>query len=197
MNGNDYKKLRLLDELSMNGSLSQREIASRLRVSLGFVNGMMKMLLMNEYFVISLNNKNKRTYELTDKGLFEKVRLNYEHFLSSHKNYHHVKERIIQLFRSLESSGINTVIFLGSGKLAYLASKLLKKTSLELVGIIDPNYKSINFMGIKILNINELKASDIDGIVVTAMPQQLEAFKSMLHLMPLSKIYYLDAFQNS
>ncbi len=192
MNGNDLNKLKILKEITGDGSLSQRALAGRLNVSLGFVNGLLKNLVNNNYCMINVSSKKKRTYVLTEDGHLEKTRLTYELILASYGNYHDTKDSMIHLFTMLESKGIKKVIFLGAGKLAFIASNLLKRTSMQLVGIIDPKWPSDDFLEIKILDFNILDTTGYEIIIVTAMPQQLGALMSELHFLPSSKIYYLD-----
>lgn len=90
--------LRLLED---NPQLNQRELASRLDVSLGKVNYVMKSLLDKGWIKARnfKNSKNKLAYAyvLTPEGIEQKARLTYQFLQRKMMEYEELKKEIEDL----------------------------------------------------------------------------------------------------
>jgi DNA-binding MarR family transcriptional regulator len=71
--------LRLMGEIERDASPSQRELSSRLNLSLGLVNTFIKRLVSKGYFKVKTMPRNRVKYFLTPKGLARKSRLTVEY----------------------------------------------------------------------------------------------------------------------
>ena len=76
--------LKLLREIEQTSETTQRELSSRLGISLGKVNFLLKALIDKGHIKVDnfkkSNNKSAYLYNLTPKGIEEKARISY-HFL--------------------------------------------------------------------------------------------------------------------
>lgn len=94
--------------IQQNPSISQRELASQLGISLGKSNYCVKAL-MNKGWVKAKNFKNsdnKRAYRyvLTPQGLEQKAKLSYRFLKRKEREYKLLHEEIAQLTAELEHS---------------------------------------------------------------------------------------------
>ena len=72
MDKEDLHVLRLMGEIDRNGNYSQRELSSRLNISLGLVNTFLKRLVNKGYFKVKTMPRNRVKYFLTPEGLARK-----------------------------------------------------------------------------------------------------------------------------
>ena len=73
-----FRSLQILDELSNNDSLTQRDLSSRLGIALGLVNSYIKNLIAKGYITVKAIPTKRYAYYLTPKGFAEKTRLTYD-----------------------------------------------------------------------------------------------------------------------
>ena len=101
----DGEIIRLLREIEGSPAVTQRELSSRLDISLGKVNYIVKALInkglvKTDSFKKS-NNKQAYFYLLTPHGLEEKARVTYRFLRAKMKEYDRLKEEIEQLQREI------------------------------------------------------------------------------------------------
>lgn len=102
---NEYH-LKVMQLISKDPDISQRELAARLGVSLGKVNYCMKALVGKGLVKIQnfRNSQNKvgYAYLLTPEGVASKARLTVQYLKIRVKEYDALKEEIAELQRDLE-----------------------------------------------------------------------------------------------
>lgn len=101
----DGEIIRMLREIEVSPALTQRELSSRLNISLGKVNYIIKALInkglvKTDSFKKS-NNKQAYFYILTPHGLEEKARVTYRFLRAKMAEYDRLKEEIEQLQREI------------------------------------------------------------------------------------------------
>ncbi|MCR6653787.1 MAG: MarR family EPS-associated transcriptional regulator [Cellvibrionaceae bacterium] len=99
-----YQLIKLIEE---NPSISQRELAERLEISLGKVNYCLRALINVGWvkagnFVRS-NNKMRYAYVLTPKGLCEKTKITAHFLQKKQAQYESLKIEIARLKSELDS----------------------------------------------------------------------------------------------
>jgi Mn-dependent DtxR family transcriptional regulator len=67
-----HKSLQILNELSDNDSLTQRDLSSRLDIALGLVNSYIKNLIAKGFITVKSIHPRRYAYFLTPKGLPKK-----------------------------------------------------------------------------------------------------------------------------
>lgn len=102
----DESQFKLLNELSKDNTLSQRDLSKKLGLSLGKVNFVLNALVDKGLVKAKSfkNSKNKLAYMyiLTPKGMTQKIKLTY-HFLNSKVNeYDVLKNEIKELRKEIE-----------------------------------------------------------------------------------------------
>ena len=94
----DESQFKTLRELARDGTLSQRELSKRMRVSLGRVNYLVNQLLKKGYIKAKRfkNSKHKIAYMyyLTPSGMSAKVTQTYHFLQRKTEEYERLKEEI-------------------------------------------------------------------------------------------------------
>jgi DNA-binding MarR family transcriptional regulator len=165
---NDIKTLKILEALEENPLQSQRDLAKKLKISLGLVNAFTKRLARKGYFKITTIPKNRIQYILTRQGLREKARLTYQYFDFSMQYYKNSRSTFRSLLNELIQQKKTRVYFIGVSELAEIAYITLLETELELAGIIDDENKGTQFLGCTVLGSESLKRiTPTDAFIIT------------------------------
>lgn len=161
--------LRLMGEIERDASPSQRELSSRLNLSLGLVNTFIKRLVNKGYFKVKTMPRNRVKYFLTPKGLARKSRLTVEYLQYSVNFYKDIKNLLVNRFKEMEKARFNTVLFFGAGEVAELAYLYLQLTDLQLVGIIDESRNGVEFFEFGVDGLDLIDQKDWDVILLTRL----------------------------
>src|SRR5512137_1179215 len=132
-----YRDLQILDELSNNDALTQRDLSKRMGIALGLVNSYIKNLVAKGYITVKNIPSKRYAYYLTPNGLAEKSRLAYDLLHDYTRIYREAKNNYRRLFIELERSGAQRVVFAGADEVAEIAYITLQDTGLELAGVVD------------------------------------------------------------
>jgi DNA-binding MarR family transcriptional regulator len=127
----DHKSLQILDELSNNDSLTQRDLSGCLGIALGLVNTYVKNLVTKGYITVKSIPPKRYAYYLTPKGFTEKTRLTYHLLQDYTRIYHEAKNSLKKLFNELRKNGSKRILFAGVDEVAEIAYITLQETDLE------------------------------------------------------------------
>jgi len=172
MDTQELRTLRLFEEIESEKAPSQRDLATRLNISLGLVNSFMKRLTQKGYFKITHIPKNRVKYILTPKGAAEKTRLTYEYIQYSFQFYKTARQKMRELFQALGEAGVKTIVFYGATDLAEIAYLSLQETSIQLVAVIDTRKMHNRFLGLEIQSPESLRRLSFDRILITEIESQ-------------------------
>jgi DNA-binding MarR family transcriptional regulator len=175
-----YRSLQILDELSNNDTLTQRDLSQRLGIALGLVNSYLKNLVAKGYITVKNIPPKRYAYYLTPKGFAEKTRLAYDLLQDYTRIYREAKNNYRQLFFELERSGVKRIVFAGADEVAEFAYITLQDTKLELVGVVDTDKTEALFFGRKIELMTALKDMEYDSIVVTSYLKREALHRALL-----------------
>jgi DNA-binding MarR family transcriptional regulator len=177
-----YKSLQILDELSHNNSLTQRDLSQRLGIALGLVNSYIKNLVAKGYVTVKTIPAKRYAYYLTPKGFAEKTRLTYHLLQDYTRIYREAKNNYRNLFHELELAGVKRVVFAGTDEVAEIAYITLQETNLELIGVVDPDKAGETFFGKHIRPLNNVGQIPHDCIVITSYLRRETIFNELLGL---------------
>ncbi|HBG46731.1 MAG TPA: transcriptional regulator [Deltaproteobacteria bacterium] len=163
----DYRSLQLLDEISRNHELTQRDLSHKLGVALGLINSYLKNLTQKGYITISTIPRKRYTYYLTPHGFAEKTRLTYQHLQNFTSLYRVARRDFHDLFDELRGSDVKRVAFCGVDEVTEIAYLSLKEAELELAGIVDGSPSKAKFFGHDVLKIDDIMTLDFDVVVIT------------------------------
>ncbi len=180
MHQRDIRSLRILEEIEKNASPTQRELASRLNISLGLVNSFIRRLVRKGYLKIGKVSRNRIRYILTTRGFSEKSRLTYESIQHSFYFYKTARNKLKAVLEDLERQGVRRIIFYGAGDLAEIAYISLQETSLKMVATVDEFKSGERFLGHTIRHPSELDSMNYDKIIVTSIDSASAVYESLL-----------------
>ena len=192
MNPKQIRLLKLLEVIEKNSTPSQRELASSLDVSLGLVNACIKASAENGFVSIKQVMKNRFHYSLTPKGMAEKIRLTGLFLKYGFQFYYDAREKIRQIFETLEKNKVRKLVFFGAGDVAMLAYQALQETDLQIVAVIDDQRIGESFDGVIVRETAFLGDLSFDRIIVTreGFLEKLQSGVIQLGIPP-SKIVHL------
>jgi DNA-binding MarR family transcriptional regulator len=176
----DYRSLQLLDEISRNNELTQRDLSKNLGIALGLINSYIKNLVSRGYITVSAIPKNRYKYYLTPKGFREKTRLTYEHLRNFTNLYRVARKDFLQLFNAIEKSGIKKITFCGIDEVTEIAYLSLKEVELELVGVVDDIKKGERFFDYTVSPIEEATSIESELNVLTSFNRGGEITEALI-----------------
>ena len=174
-----FRSLQILEELSKSGSMTQRDISSRLGLALGLVNSYIKNLISKGYITVRSIPPKRYTYFLTPKGFTEKTRLTYNLLHDYTKIYRDARRSFRELFTALEFNGANRLVFAGADEVAEIAYLTLQEFGLGLSGIVDDE-KTGTFFKNDIQSLDTIKGIKYDVVIITSYMKQKKLKKELL-----------------
>lgn len=167
-----YRSFLLLSEIATDEPLSQRELSRRLGIAVGLVNSYLKNLVAKGYVRIRSFPRNRYGYLLTPQGIAEKSRLAYHHLTYFTNLYRVTRQDYLDLFRSLQASGVKRVAFCGVDEVAEVAYLSLRETRVELAAVMDDECEGAGFFDIGITSIEKGLAQGCMNIVITSLKKK-------------------------
>jgi len=164
----DYRSFLLLDEISRNHELTQRDLSKKLGVALGLINSYIKNLASKGYITVSNIPKKRYKYYLTPSGFAEKTRLAYQHLQNFTNLYRTARRDFHTLFGSIKNGKAKRIVFCGVDEVTEIAYLSLKEVGLELHGIVDDSLAQRKFFGLDVLPLSEASTLGYDIIIITS-----------------------------
>ncbi len=168
MGKNDYRSLLLLDEISRDESITQRDLSRRLGLALGLVNSYIKNLVSRGYVTVSTIPRKRYTYYLTPRGFAEKTRLTYRHLQNFTNLYRVARKDFQRLFAALDGPGMRKVVFCGLDETTEIAYLSLMERGMSLAGVVDDEKKGGDFFSHTVRKIEDIGSIDYDMVVITS-----------------------------
>lgn len=161
----NYRSLLLLDEISRNEGLTQRDMSKKLGVALGLINSYLKNLVSKGYITVSTIPRKRYKYYLTPSGFAEKTRLTYQNLQNFTNLYRVARRDFYDLFNGLESA--KKVVFCGADEVTEIAFLSLREAGLDLAGIVD-NSSNKKIFGYSVKPIGSIRQMEFDLVVITS-----------------------------
>jgi len=184
-----HKSLQILNELSDNDSLTQRDLSGRLGIALGLVNSYIKNLVSKGFITVKSIPPRRYAYFLTPKGFTEKTRLTYDLLQDYTRIYREARSGLKALFSELRAEGMERVAFAGADEVAEIAYITSQEMEMELSGVFDEELAGMQFFGREILPFSGIREMEYDCVVVTSYLKREKIYKKLLGLrVPEEKI---------
>ena len=180
MDTQEIRTLKILEEIDKDYTQSQRDLSSKLNISLGLVNSFIKRLAKKGYFKITTLPKNRAKYILTPKGAVEKTRLTYQYLHYSFEFYRSARNNLRKHFMKLVEQGVKRVVFYGVSDVAEIAYISLQETSIKMIAIVDDKKTGMIFLGHVVKSPDLLKSLSFDKILITFMDNELASVDKLL-----------------
>ena len=175
-----YRSLQILDELSNNDSLSQRDLSSRLGIALGLVNSYIKNLVKKGFITVKTIPSKRYAYYLTPKGFTEKTRLTYDLLHDYTRVYREARKNLRELFHDLQEKGMKRIVFAGSDEIAEIAYITLQEASLTLAAVVDTEEAGGKFFGMTIQPFAALDSLAYDCVIVTTYVKKDSVYRELI-----------------
>lgn len=193
---NDYRSLLLLEELSRNNEMTQRDLSKKLGIALGLINSYLKNLALKGYITVSAIPRKRYKYYLTPKGFVEKSRMTYHHLQNFTNLYRSARQDFQRLFYRLHKENIKRVVFCGTDEVAEIAYITLQEFEIELVAVVDMAKQGAKFFGYSPMMIQNLKDINYERVVVTSFLKEDELYSELLKTgVPPEKILPRDVIK--
>ena len=178
----DYRSFLLLDEISRNNEITQRDLSKRLGIALGLINSYIKNLASKGYITISAIPRKRYKYYLTPQGFIEKTRMTYHHLQNFTNLYRVARHDFQKLFHNFHKDNIKSVVFCGTDEVAEIAYITLQEFGIKLVAVVDSKNESKSFLGQKTRSIEDLKIMDYDRVIITSFLKEEELYSEMVKI---------------
>jgi len=176
----NLRSLQILDELSKNNSLTQRDLSKNLGIALGLVNSYIKNLIKKGYLTITSIPPKRYAYYLTPKGFSEKTRLTYNLLQDYNRIYREARTNLKKVFEEIRVGGARHVVFAGVDEVAEIAYITLQETDMKLLAVVDDPDVEKRFLELKVLDYENLKNIDYDCVMVTTHARRGAVHKKLL-----------------
>ncbi|NQU16571.1 MAG: winged helix-turn-helix transcriptional regulator [Candidatus Saganbacteria bacterium] len=119
-------ELKVIEEITKKGNLTQRELSSKTNLSLGAVNIIIKRLVTRGIIKTRGLTAKKAEYMVTPKGFSEKAKKTYNYMLKTVDLVKKVREEIAKLVLDEYNRGQRKFVILGNDDLADIIELALK-----------------------------------------------------------------------
>ena len=129
-------ELKIIEEITKERNLTQRELSKRTNLSLGSVNIILKRLIKRGVVKTKSLNPKKVEYLITPKGFSEKAKKSYNYVLKTVNLVRLIREEIAKIVLEEYNKGQKKFVVLGNDDLADIIELALKGFDYERVGDI-------------------------------------------------------------
>ena len=165
--GDASRELELLAELQSSPHLSQRRLATRLGISLGATNLLLRSMMRKGHIRMSHAHWRRWLYALTPTGFYRKVQLTLAYVQRFLDQYQQIRGT---LRSELEPLGLNVesrVAIYGTGELAEMVYLGLQEFEIEEVDIFGPaSAVGSKFLGMTVNEVASLRPDYYDRVIV-------------------------------
>ena len=144
-------EIDLLSELERAADVTQTTLSQRVVVSVGLINALMKRAVQKGYVKVRTAPYKRYAYYLTPTGFAEKSRLVAEYLDISLDFFRLARAEYGDLFARTKASGIERVIFMGSGELAEIAFLSARASEVDVIAILDDEANRRSFYGVPVV----------------------------------------------
>jgi len=162
------RQLEVLEAVALDGTITQRNLSSKLGIALGLTNMYLRRLVRKGYIKCVNLQSNRILYLVTPIGIAEKTRLTYEFMQYSLHLYGEVRRHLRDVLRPLVNAGRDRIAIYGTGEAAELAYLSLKELASEPVAVLGDNGEQ-EFLGMRVMNVRDLPSVDCDRVIVATL----------------------------
>lgn len=174
----DRATLSMLSALESDEPITQRGLASRIGVALGFTNSLLKRAALKGLVKVSQAPAKRFAYYVTPKGFSEKSRLVAEYLSSSLDFFRQAREEFTLVYDAAQACGHTRVALFGAGELAEIATLSALDSGIKVLAVIHPGSSQTLFSGLPVFNSWALtQGLGIDAVVITSIDAPQAAYE--------------------
>ncbi|MBI2082704.1 MAG: winged helix-turn-helix transcriptional regulator [Deltaproteobacteria bacterium] len=125
------RDLAILNDISRQPTISQRELARKSGISLGLINVTIKKFVEDGYINTARVNKRKIKYLLTPEGVEITTKRSYQKLNTTIRNYKEIEKELVKLLLDLYQAGFNYFSIHGNGDLREFVETTFKNCLVE------------------------------------------------------------------
>jgi DNA-binding MarR family transcriptional regulator len=168
MNVESQRELTVLDAITRDERITQRNLSAQLGIALGLTNMYLKRLIRKGYIKCVNVQSNRLLYLITPQGIAEKSRLTYEFMDYSLHLYRDVRQHLSEVLRPCSQGNGQRIAVYGTGEPAELAYLSLREHGLEPVAIFDREGGG-RFLGLAVLPLSDCLTVPFDRLIVATL----------------------------
>lgn len=167
----EHRELAILDALEQTPRVSQRVLADRVGMSVGFLNRCLRQLLANGHVRVADRGVRPFAYRVTAAGRQHHDRLMYEHYRSILASVVDLERRVRERLCELQRKGAQRVAFYGAGEVMAKAQKCAELIGLEVVVVVDDDPQKHGELadGLRIHDPSAIAVLRPDAVVITTL----------------------------
>ena len=194
-----YKELQILNLLTNNPKVTQRDIAQNIGISLAMVNSYLEQYEKEGVLKISRDSTRAGLYKLTKRGHERRKLLNMEFLEASLDVYNQAKVECINFIMKIKDDGFRKLLFYGAGEVCELLLYVLnniREVDLEILAVIDDDEEKIgsNITGVSVIRAGDITNYDYDGILVSSYTHN-DTIKSKLLALGIEENKIIEFFK--
>ena len=155
-----HRRLVALSEIIAGGKITQRSLASRLGVSLGLANGLLRELETDGLIAVNRSTGVRALrYAVTKKGRVARMRLAGAFAADSDRMLEPLRAELQGRTDRIRADGRRKALLCGCGPLADMAASAILNAGMKLAGIVSPDAAGGGVAGVRARSL-----SDADGV---------------------------------
>ena len=168
-----YKEYMILDLISKNKNITQRELSLHLNVAVSMINS-----YLDEYEEKGFMKRNKISpknidYVITKLGIERKKILNIGYLNNSLKIFDSARGNVVEFLLNVQKKGLNKIILYGAGEVAEILLQAIlidKNIMIDVVAVIDDNLNKQRkkLLNTPIISLGEHVRYEHDGILISS-----------------------------
>ena len=162
------RELTVLEAITDDQHITQRNLAAKLGIALGLTNIYLKRLIRKGYIKCVNVQANRLLYLITPQGIAEKSRLTYDFMDYALHLYREVRQHLTEVLRPCRDGGAQRIAVYGTGEAAELAYLSLKEQGLDVVAVFADEAGG-TFLGIPIRGLDECALVPFDRLIVATL----------------------------
>lgn len=191
-----YKRYLLLDLIYKNKTLTQRDIARLINVSLSMVNEYLEEYEIAGYIKREYISKKVVRYNITEKGIEHMRVLNIGYLAEIQRFYNDAKQGIYYFLNQLIEKGYKNMVLYGAGEVAQIILETIKsdkRITLNVVTLIDDDTKKqgLTLVDTKINSIEFINKVEHDCVMISSHANHQKILSNLQRInYPEDKIEY-------
>jgi DNA-binding MarR family transcriptional regulator len=160
---------RILEELDAGGELSQRALATRLGISLGGANQLLRSLITADWVRGVPGTGHRVRYVVTPAGVAARARMSREHLGRALASWGTLRDRVRKRLEACTTERGNAegpfrpaVVLYGIGEVAQIAFACAAELGVQLIGFVDDVPRD-SFLGLPVRAPSHVTSMALDG----------------------------------
>ena len=173
-----FKRLLILTALEHNPAISQHTLAHEVGLTSSMINNYIRDLSENRLISVKGTTNRSMSYNLTPKGIREKMSLLVSYNLETTALYMDAKKEFALRLQKIYEEGIHRAVLFGAGETAEIIYNASQSLKLEIIGIVDndPAKQEKLFGNLIIKAPSCIEELNPDGVIIASVGRQDEIY---------------------